>query len=397
MRDLILGSFAFLIAVGSASTASAQTAKATATGEVRYFNSLGDVMGDLPVDAFIKETRQGGKVVSATLDVCYSVSLSSDRKDRFVVNLVPEGQKLAGTTQTLEAKTPVAVNLVRKPVAKTFTFEGKITVGGNVSNVFSEENSDVDEKEFQQSQLLDDDIASAPANFTQVSPHALAVKVSRTAFVDLVRSLKDQRVQIALDSLATDCAALRSGQQVLRMTVDPERAPALIAKLKANSGVAAVGWTSGNYDMDRAIRFPATGWRDGDRLDRNKLAAAIATTAAKALGAKVAGSTWSDTTGELMLTLKRPSTVVPELNLIETLSIAALPGPDKPGITDRLVLWLGSPDITTADEATGPHLEFSTSSVNEEDATPIDDEGMIDALAAELQGQRWNSDTSSWK
>ena len=60
------------------------------------------------------------------------------------------------------------------------------------------------------------------------------------------------------------------------MSVDPDRAAALIAKFKSAPGVVAAGWTSGIVDMERTIRFPAADWRDGDKLNKDKLAAAIA-------------------------------------------------------------------------------------------------------------------------
>src|ERR1700754_953900 len=97
MRKLMIGCAVALAGAISWTLVQAQTkdsAKAAAGAETRYFSSLGDLLGDLPVDAFIKETRQGGKLVSAVLDVCYSVSATSDRKDRFAIELRPEGEKL---------------------------------------------------------------------------------------------------------------------------------------------------------------------------------------------------------------------------------------------------------------------------------------------------------------
>jgi Ni,Fe-hydrogenase III component G len=64
--------------------------------------------------------------------------------------------------------------------------------------------------------VVDDDLAETPKDFTQVSPQSLAIRVKRENFADLVKSMKGQNVQIALDSIATDCNALRSGHQVLR-------------------------------------------------------------------------------------------------------------------------------------------------------------------------------------
>ena len=373
------------------------SAKAMAGNGTRYFLSLGDILGDLPVDAFLKETRQAGKTTSGVIDVCYSVSPSSDRKDRFIVDLTADGAKLSGTGESVVDKSPVTVNLTRKETDKNITFEGKITVGSKVSLVSSTDNSASDEKEFQQSQATDDNITEKPSDFTEVSPQALAVKVKRASFTDLVKSLKSDNVQIALDSIAADCVALRSGSQILRLFVDPQRSDALVAKLKSAPGVTAAGWTTGSYDIDRAIRVAAADWRSGDRLDRDKLATAIANAAARAFSAKPASNSWNDTTGELTVTLKRPNTTAPAFDLTDTLEISALIGPEKPGAADRLIIWLGSLSTTTRDESEGPHLQFADSATNEEDSSFTDDDQVVRALAADIKGQRWDSDKSSWK
>ncbi len=397
MRALMIGCTLALAGVLPVQAQTARDAKtAPATSDVRYFNSLGDILGDLPVDAFIKETRQGGKVTGALLDVCYSVSTHSDRKDRFILDLKVEGEKLSGSGQSIENKTPVTVSLTRKG-SKSVSFDGKITLGGNLTSVSSPDNSDVDEKEFQQSQVVDDDLAEAPKDFTQVSPQSLAVRVKRENFADLVKSLKGQNVQIALDSIATDCNALRSGHQILRLFIDPARAPALIASVKTAPGVAAAGWTSGTYDMERAIRFATGDWSPDGKLNRDKLATALTGIAAKTMGAKPASSAWNDTTGELTFTLKRPSQLAPALDLTETLEITALVSPDKPGGSDRLVVWLGIPSSKTTDETAAPQLQFSENAGGEEESTFNDDDGMIKAIATELKGQRWDTDKAAWK
>jgi hypothetical protein len=400
MRALMIGCTLALVGAGSWSAVHAQIAKDAKAGpaasEVRYFNALGDLLGDLPVDTFIKETRQGGKVVSALLDVCYSVSANSDRKDRFIIDLKVEGERLSGSGQSAEAKTPVTVSLIRKG-GKSVSFDGRITLGNNLTSVSSPDNSDVDEKEFQQSQVVDDDLSEAPKDFTLVSPQSVAVRVKRENFTELVKGLKGQNVQIALDSIATDCNALRSGQQVLRFFVDPARAPDLIASLKTAPGVVTAGWTSGTYDMERAIRFATGDWSQAGKLNRDKFAAALTAIAAKVMGAKPATSTWNDATGELTFTIKRPSQLAPTLDLTETLEITALVSPDKPGVSDRLIVWLGVPSSKTTDETAGPQLQFSENSGGEEESTFNDDDGMIKAVAAELKGQRWDTDKAAWK
>jgi len=71
------------------------------------------------------------------------------------------------------------------------------------------------------------------------------------------------------------CAAA-PGEQTINISVDPDRAAALIAMSKSWPGVVAAGWTSGVVEMERTIRFfSAADWRDGRPADKDKLAAAI--------------------------------------------------------------------------------------------------------------------------
>lgn len=362
-----------------------------------YFLSLGDILGDLPVDAFMRETRQGGKTLSAQLDVCYSVALASDRKDRFVVDLTADGDKLTGSGTSIDDKAPVTVVLNRKDVGKSINFEGKITVGGKPFLVSSTDNAESDAKEFAQSQSTDDNITEKPADFTEVSPQALAVKVKRENFVDLVKSLRNENVQVSLDSIAADCIALRSGAQIVRLFVDPMRAGALVAKLKSAPGVISAGWTTGGYEIERAIRIPASDWSSSGKLNRDKLAAAVSSVAAKTYSATPVSSEWNDTTGELTVTLKRPNATVPALGLTDILEVTALIGPEKPGASDKLILWLGTLSTATKDESAGAHLDFTDTASNDEEGSFNEDDEMVRALAAELKGVRWSTDKSSWK
>jgi hypothetical protein len=149
--------------------------------------------------------------------------------------------------------------------------------------------------------------------------------------------------------------------------------------------------------MDRAIRFAAADWRDGDKLNRDKLASAVSGVLAKTLAAEPAGSSWSSTTGRLKLTFKRPSQLYPALELTDTVEVTGLVSPDKPGGSDKLMLWIGIPGTTTADESPGAKLNLSDESSGDEEGDQKDDSGSIDALAKELKGQRWDADKSVWK
>ena len=370
---------------------------ATPSGpEVRYFTSIDGLM-DGNADVILKETRQGKNVTAAVLDVCYPAEKGSDRKDRFVVNLAVNGQNLSGSTQSIGDKLPVTVKLARKATGDTFEFKGQISVGQTVTDVTSTDNSDLSEKEFQDNQTTDDGITAAPKDFTEVSPEAIAVKVKLEAALDFLKSLKGQDVEISLGSLTASCEALRAGEQTININVDPDRAAALIAKSRTLPGVVAAGWTSGIVDMDRSIRFAAADWRDGDKLSKDKLAAAIAGVLSKTLAAKSSSSSWNANTGKLKLTFKRPSRILPALGLTETIEIMALAAPDKPGVSDRLMLWISTPVISTVDETTGPKLNLTDEASGDEEGEQKDDNGSVDALAKEFKAQRWDADKSAWK
>jgi hypothetical protein len=369
---------------------------AAAGNEVRYFTSIDGLM-EGNADVILKETRQGRNVTSAVLDVCYPAQKGSDRKDRFVANLAVNGQTLTGTTQSLGDKLPVAVKLVRKPTGDSFEFRGQISIGPTVTEVNSADNSDLSEKEFLDNQSTDDSITPSPKDFTEVSPESIAVKVKLDTAADFLKGLKGQDVEVSLTGLAVSCDALRAGEQTINISVDPDRAAALVAKAKSSPGVVAAGWTSGVVDMERTIRFAAGDWRDGDRLNKDKLAAAIAGVLTKTLAAKSSSSAWDPSTGKLKLTFKRPSQVMPALDLTETIEMTALVAPDRPGSSDRLMLWISNPTISTADESAGPKLNLADEASSDEEADQRDDNGAVNALAKEFRGQRWDTDQSAWK
>ena len=386
-----------LIAASPEAFAQKNTAKLPAPGnEIRYFTSIDGLM-DGNADVVLKETYQGKTVTSAVLDVCYPAAKGSDRKDRFVANLAVSGQSMTGTTQSIGDKLPVSINLTRKPTGDTVEFKGQIRVGQTVTNVVSTDNSDLSEKEFQENQVTDDGISAAPKDFTEVSPEAVAVKVKLDSAADFLNFLKGQDVEVTLGSLTVSCEALRSGQMTVNLSTDPDRAATLIAKAKSLPGVVSAGWTSGLIDMDRTVRFAASGWRDGSNLNRDKLAATIASVVANALAAKPASSQWSAETGKLTLVLKRPSDTFPTLGLTDVIEVSALVAADKPSGSDHLMVWIGNPSITTADESAGTKLKLVDNSADDDESDQGDDYGIVDALAKEFKGQRWDIEKSAWK
>src|ERR1700719_2902758 len=390
MRALLFCLVALMTASSDLASAQMKLSPKAAPGanETRYFTSIDGLM-EGNADVILKETRQGKTVTSAVLDVCYPAEKGSDRKDRFIVNLAVSGQTLTGTTQSIADKLPVSIKLTRKPTGYTFEFRGQITVGQTVTEVVSTDNSDLSEKEFQDNQTTDDGITASPKDFTEVSPESVGVRVKLDAALEFLKGLKGQDVEVSLASLAVSCDALRAGEQTINMAVDPDRAAALIAKSKSQTGVSAAGWTTGVVEMDRAIRFSAADWRDGDKLNKDKLAAAVSGVLARTFSAKPVSSAWSATTGKLKLIFKRPNQLFPALELTDTIEVTGLVSTDRPGASDKLMLWIGNPVITTADESAGAKLALSDDSSGEEEGDQKDDNGSVDALAKEFKGQRW--------
>lgn len=364
--------------------------------ETRYFTSIDGLM-DGNADVILRETYQGKTVTSAVLDVCYPAAKGSDRKDRFVANLAVNGQTMTGTTQSIGDKLPVSVNLTRKQTGDTYEFKGQIRVGQTVNNVVSNDNADLSEKEFRENQTNDDGIVPAPRDFTQVSPEAIAVKVKLDSAAEFLKHLKSQNVGIAVNSMALSCESLRSGQMTLNLSVDPQRAADVLVNVKTQPGVTGAGWTSGLFDMERTIRFAAADWLEGGKPNRDKLATALGTAAAKVLSAQLASSSWSDVTGKLKLLLKRPSDMFTELALTETIELNAMIAPDQPGAFEHLMLWVSAPSITTTDESSPPKLNLIDSNADDDEGDQNDEYGIVDALAKEFKAQRWDIENTVWK
>jgi hypothetical protein len=400
MRPFALFAAALFAAALESSLAYAEVkrpASRTTAGEaIRYFQFSDGLMGDLPVDAFMREVRQGGNVVSAVLDVCYPVLQGAPRKDRFVVPLKIEGGKLSGVGQSQEGKLPITVNIARKQVGKNVSFEGSITRGEIKTSVSSVDNTDMSEKEFQEIQSDEILITATPKDFTAVSPDSVGILVKRESMSERVRELRDLDVQLVLEGLSPDCAALRSGQQVVHFYVDPERAPALVAKFKASPGVLAAGWMEG-YSIESAVRFAAASWRGSNgKLDKEKLGLALAASAAKALGAALVSSTWDATTGELVLKLKTPNQAIAGLNLMDIIKLTLLVGPEKLGSHDNLILWLDDTVVDTVDEGMEPRFKFMEQT-DDREGQGLYEETIIAGLTRDLNGRPWDTKKSAWK
>jgi hypothetical protein len=370
---------------------------ASAQTSVRYFNGVYGLLGDIETDAFLKETRQSGKVVSAELDVCHAPSPGSPLRDRFVVALKPQGNRLVGSAQTQESKRPVSVDLARSATGNSFTFEGTVKLGDQILKASSDDLADMSEKDFREQTSVEESIVDSPADFREVTPGTLAIRVARTALVDLLKTLRTENVKVQSYSIAPSCEALRRGTVDVQIDVDPERAVDLIGKAKGLPGVTRAGWSSGGVDLTRAVRIPAGSFRDSaGKLDRQKLGDAIAAVAAKVFSAQPGSAEWDEVTGELAVTVKRPDASVPGLGLTEVIGVPFVVSGEKPGAKDALVIRIGQTESEIQDDGAGPRLTIASNKSGEESPEPAGSDNLQPTMARELKGQVWDSDKEAW-
>ncbi|MEZ5786884.1 MAG: hypothetical protein R3D62_10585 [Xanthobacteraceae bacterium] len=367
--------------------------------ETRYTIISGELIPDLPSDTIWRETRQGGKIVSAELDVCYSPSPLSSGKERFVVPLRLENGRLVGSGQIEPAHMPVKVSLSRKQADDTFSLEGTITRGASVDEVEVSDLTDMSETEFRKEQAREEEIVENPEDFSEVVPISIGVRVGTDKMPELVKSLRGLNIDVDYASLIATCADLRAGEQLVRIGVDPERAPALVKQLKAKPGVLAAGWTPGAYGVETAVRIPAGPWREGATLKKDELAGRISAAVATVLSAKAEAPEWDPITRELTLRFKRPDAAARGLDLTEAIEMSVLVGAEKPAGGDQLIVWLSDPTVETVDESPEPQRLSITggSHASEEDGTVVDLESALEAVAKDFGGQRWDAEESVWK
>ena len=402
MKTLIAVVAAALVCAVASSSAIAEQkgqpkGKGPAGPQVRYFDLSSDVFSDLNAEVILKERRQGAAVISAELDVCHQVTSTSSRLDRFVVPLKLEGNRLVGTAQSQERKVPVAVSLTRRAAGRNFTFEGSIKSGTYSEDVSSSGNTDMSEDEYNDSYAPDDDeFETSPADFTEVSPQALGIRVNRAALPELMNAVRDQDVRIVFSGLDLSCPILRTGQFTVQLDVDPERAGAVLAKIRSVPGVVAAGYGQSNHNWERAIRFPSAGWRDaGGRLDRAKFASAVSGIVGKVLSAQVSSSSWDGTTGALSIVMKRADDTVPGLQLSRVITVSILVSPFGPRSVQQSLLWIESITERVEDEAAGAKLKFLAS--DDEDAAPEGSDLLTEAVSSVLKGQIWDTENEDWQ
>ena len=398
MRALVW--FSLLGLFAAADAAFAQTRKGVPTGpETRYFTYLDEFM-DGEADVVLKQVRAGATITSASLDLCYPAPKGSDRRDRIAVDLKLNGNVMTGSTVSILDNTPVEISLTQTKAsgaADGFNITGSIKIGTRTIPVASKETSDSSAKDFEDSKSKDEVIAVAPAAFTDVSPESIAAKVKLDAVAEFVKALRGTNIFVSKDSLTASCENLRAGAQTIRMSVNPEAASATIAQLKTRPGVVAIGWSYGELELARAIRFPSKDWSVEGKIDSAKIGTALTDTLKKTFGADSATSVWDEISGKYTIKFKRPSAALASFSLTESLEITAMAAFDRPGSTDAILLWIGYPSSETADEQPGAKLLLSDTAEAEGEDQGTDDNGAVSDLAKYFKAQKWDEETSKFK
>ena len=251
--------------------------------------------------------------------------------------------------------------------------------------------------DFDEQTTVEESIVDAPADFREVTPGSLGIRVARTSMIDFLKALRAENVKVQGYSIAPSCEALRRGTVDVQVDVDPERAVELIAKAKTLPGVSRAGWTSGGVDLSRAVRIPAGAFRDGaGKLDQKTLGEAIAAVAAKVFSAKPDTVEWDGVTGELAVTVKRPDITVPGLGLTEVIGIPFVVSGEKPGAKDTLVIRIGQTESEIQDDGAAPRLTIAATQSGEETSEPAGSDNLQAVLAKEMKGQIWDTDKETW-
>ena len=388
-----------LVAATGMAFAQAKKAAAPSGPETRYFTYFDEFL-DGQADVVLKQVRTGAAITAAALDICYPSPKGSDRRDRLAADLKVSGNAMTGTTTSQLDRSPVEIALTqtRAPGANAgYNITGSIKIGGRTLSVNSKETSDTSEKDFEDSRSKDDDITPAPAAFIEVSPESIAVRVKLEAVTDFVKGLRGTNVYVSKTSLIASCDNLRAGTQTIRMSVNPEAASATIAQLKGRPGVVAIGWSYGDLELARAIRFPARDWSSEGKIDSGKIGTALTDTLKKAFNAENATSERDEISGKYTVKLKRPSAALGSLGLTEVLEITAMAAFDKPGPSDAILLWIGHPTGETVDEQTGTRLLLTDAAEDDSEDEAVDDGGAVGELAKYFKAQKWDEETSKFK
>lgn len=342
----------------------------------------------------IKETRDGDRIISAEIDICYILE-PEGRWDRAVFPMKADGATVAGKGVSQFANSPLEVELVKRRTERAHAYSGTIRIAGKAANVA------YDYVTYQASKDIYDPASyispdAQPADFSKVSPQWIAVRFKRGELGAVLNALRGEPVVLQpQNGLVQDCPVLRSNQQTLQFTLAPAKAPAIVAKLRKLEGVFAVEWSGpGRYDY--ATRLLIAEWSKAGKLDRERIAAAVEKSIAESVRAAPVSSKWEEATGELLLVLKRPSERYREAGFTEIIKARVLAEPERLGATDHFVVWLLAITVTVIDEGAGPRLEIAPFEEIGGEGIYIDQTPVAAVIAKNLGGRTWNSSLEKW-
>lgn len=352
---------------------------------------------DVRADTVLKEIRIGDRLVEAEIDFCFQ-SETDGPWDRVVVPLKVDGISLSGTGTTQFSKVPFSIELTRT-LQKNFQqyshqYSGTIRLAGQTSSVSSLKSADREGGPYDRQKHIT--LIENPESFHQVSPQAISVRFSPGAMNNVLAALRGEPVVLQPhNGLVQDCNVLRTGRQTIELTLAPDKAAALIEKLRKVPGVLAAGW--GGYSLiDYAARFPVADWSIGGKLDRERLAPLLGKSVAQSVSAKLTNSKWEAETGELVLTLTRPSRRYREAGFTEIVTARLLVEPERLEAAENFLVWVIAVTVIVADERAGPRLTIAPFQEIGGEGVYIEQTPVAVAIAKDLGGKIWDSVQEKW-
>lgn len=279
------------------------------------------------LDGALVVTGPVAKPTALRIDLCFPPSPLANRVDRISGPLTLRGGEMTGAFQSLVDRVPVQVALRRTSQDGQETLEGSLTAGGRRIDLSTDDPKPSDYNPL-------DRAGDDPTPSGQPSPNEILASVRLGALAEVLALVRGGGGRVAPLGLVPGCSDLRSGLQVIRIASLPDRAPALLAALKASKAVAAAEMARGPR-LDSAVRLPAA--------DEAAIGAALVRAAASALPEVIGSALRRDpVTGEQVVTLTRRTKGAQPLGLLESTTVRAIVGPDYEGDRGKRIVYVTS-------------------------------------------------------
>ncbi|SFT30682.1 hypothetical protein [Methylobacterium sp. yr668] len=343
------------------------------------------------IDGVLKLTSQGSQITDASIDVCYPTSTLSRRVDRLVIPLKADGANFSGAGAS-SAGDRVAVSIKRSGSKDEQQLNGSLKLPDHSVAIaatgltFSEE----DPTALPSGSTAEDeteDVSDKPVP----DPGTLSVTTKLPNVVDLVKLVRTEGARMDPAGLVPNCADLRGGTSSISIDVDPERAPALLEKVKKLPGVATAEYGQ-VADKSQLVKLKA---KPGDA----DLIAALGRALPKAIPDATIVSSGKDAgRGEIQMALTRKVSYLDPMGAQEAISLRATAWQDP---QDKSVSYVQLRGVDARLVDTGKEKVFSVGPAESEgeDAVVASDldtataqQAIAAALASDLHGQIWAED-----